>query len=117
MSGTTLLVGAIALAALVAARFLVPRLPASLIVVVAAIAVSWAIDLADHGVAVVGAIPSGLPNVTVPAPPLADVATLVPAALGIFLVSFADGILTARTFAGKRTSTSGRTRSCWPSPG
>ena len=102
VSGTTLLVGAIALAALVAARFLAPRLPASLIVVVAAIAVSWAIDLADRGVAVVGAIPSGLPNVTVPTPPLADVATLVPAAIGIFLVSFADGILTARTFAGKR---------------
>ena len=102
VSGTTLLVGAIALGALVAARFLAPRLPASLIVVVAAIAVSWAIDLADRGVAVVGAIPSGLPNVTVPTPPLADVATLVPAAIGIFLVSFADGILTARTFAGKR---------------
>lgn len=102
VSVATLLVSTIALGALVAARFFLPRLPASLIVVVAAIASSWAFDLAGHGVAVVGEIPSGLPSVTIPNPPLADVGKLVPAALGIFLVSFADGILTARTFAGKR---------------
>ena len=75
--------------------------PASLVVVVASIGVSWTVDLADDGVAVVGSIPSGLPSITIPTPPLADVADLVPAAIGIFLVSFADGILTARTFAGK----------------
>jgi sulfate permease, SulP family len=102
VSGTTVLVSTLALGALVAARFLLPRLPASLIVVVAAIAVSWAIDLENRGVATVGEIPSGLPSVTIPTPPLADVASLLPAAIGIFLVSFADGILTARTFAGKR---------------
>jgi sulfate permease, SulP family len=101
VSGTTVLVSAVALGALIAARLRRPRLPASLIVVVAAIAVSWALGLEGHGVAVVGAIPSGLPSVTIPSPPLADVAELVPAAIGIFLVSFADGILTARTFAGK----------------
>jgi MFS superfamily sulfate permease-like transporter len=101
VSGATILVSAIALGALIAARFFVPRLPASLIVVVAAIAVSWAIDLEQHGVAVVGEIPSGLPSPTIPTPPLGDVASLLPAAIGIFLVSFADGILTARTFAGK----------------
>jgi SulP family sulfate permease len=101
VSGTTVLVSAVALSALIAARLRRPRLPASLIVVVAAIAVSWALGLEGHGVAVVGSIPSGLPNVTIPSPPLADVAELVPAAIGIFLVSFADGILTARTFAGK----------------
>ncbi len=85
------------------ARFFLPRLPASLVVVVASIAVSWALDLADHGVAVVGAIPSGLPSVDDPdARRSATCADLLPAAIGIFLVSFADGILTARTFAGKR---------------
>ena len=101
VSGATILVSAIALGALIAARFFLPRLPASLIVVVAAIAFSWAFDLEQHGVAVVGEIPSGLPSVTIPSPPLGDVASLLPAAIGIFLVSFADGILTARTFAGK----------------
>ena len=43
-----------------------------------------------------------MPRPTLPTPPLADVLALVPAALGLFLVSFADEILTARAFAGKR---------------
>jgi len=102
VSWTTLLVSVIALAALLTARFVMPALPAALVVVVASILVSWAVDLADHGVAVLGAIPPGLPSIEIPTPPLGDTLQLVPAAIGIFLVSFADGILTARTFAGKR---------------
>jgi MFS superfamily sulfate permease-like transporter len=50
---------------------------------------------------VVGSVPSGLPGLEVPSPPLVDVLTLLPAAIGIFLVCFADEILTARSFAGK----------------
>ena len=82
-------------------RFTLPRLPAALLVVAAAIGVSWALDLQAHGVAVVGAIPSGLPSFTVPSASWADIGHLAPAALGIFFVSFADEILTARSFAGK----------------
>ncbi|MGZ6650713.1 MAG: SulP family inorganic anion transporter [Solirubrobacteraceae bacterium] len=101
ISSTTLLVGGVALAALLAARFVIPALPAALIVVAASIVVSWAVDLHGRGVAVVGAIPAGLPPVSIPTPPLEDTLKLVPAAIGIFLVGFADGILTARSFAGK----------------
>ena len=101
ISGATVLVSAVALAALLGARFAMPALPAALIVVVSSIVVSWAVDLEAHGVAVVGAIPAGLPHVSIPTPSLRDTLELVPAALGIFLVSFADGILTARSFAGK----------------
>ena len=101
-SGTTVLVSAVALGALLVARSFMPRLPAALVVVLASILVSWAVDLEADGVAVVGAIPSGLPSFSIPRPPLGDTADLVPAAIGIFLVSFADGILTARSFAGKR---------------
>jgi high affinity sulfate transporter 1 len=101
VSGATLLVSVVALGALLGLRFAAPRLPAALVVVVASIAVSWAVDLEDHGVAVVGTISSGLPSLEIPRLPAGDVVDLVPAAIGIFLVSFADGILTARTFAGK----------------
>ena len=100
-NGTTVIVSATALGALLGLRRFLPMVPASLLVVVVSIGVSWAVDLAGDGVAVVGPIPSGLPSITIPTPPLSDVADLVPAAIGIFLVSFADGILTARTFAGK----------------
>jgi MFS superfamily sulfate permease-like transporter len=52
-------------------------------------------------VATVGEIPSGLPSVSIPGGDLSDVLLMIPAALGIFVVGFSDGILTARSFAGK----------------
>src|SRR5918993_1539638 len=78
----------------------VRKLPGALLVVVAAIAASAALGLAAEGVATVGEIPSGLPGLALPTAPLGDLLVLVPAALGIFFVSFSDEILTARSFAG-----------------
>lgn len=101
-SWLTIAVAAAALGLLLPMRYLAPRLPAALIVVVAAIAISWVFDLEGEGVAVVGDIPAGLPNLSFPLPPRGDTLELLPAAVGIFLVSFADGILTARSFAGNR---------------
>jgi MFS superfamily sulfate permease-like transporter len=46
-------------------------------------------------------IPSGLPSFAWPGVGLDDVAHLLPAALGIFAVGYADRILTARSFAGR----------------
>jgi SulP family sulfate permease len=66
VSGVTLAVAAVALAALPALRFAVPLLPGALVVVVSAIGVSWALDLQADGVAIVGAIPAGLPSFDVP---------------------------------------------------
>jgi SulP family sulfate permease len=100
-SGTTLAVGAAALAVLLPLRYVAPRLPAALFVVAGAIAFSWWLELEDHGVAVVGDVPSGLPSLGVPYPGAGDFFRLLPAAAGIFLVAFADEILTARSFAGK----------------
>jgi sulfate permease, SulP family len=99
--GATIGLGAAALATLLALRFVMPKLPAALLVVVVAIGLSWALDLEADGVAVVGAISPGLPSFDLPSPAWQDVVKLLPAALGIFLVSFADEILTARSFAGK----------------
>jgi SulP family sulfate permease len=101
VSGTTVAVSVVSLAALLILRRFIPALPGALFVVVAAIAVSWAFDFTSHGIAIVGPIPGGLPHPTLPTPPLDDVIDLLPAALGVFLVSFADEILTARAFAGK----------------
>jgi sulfate permease, SulP family len=99
--GTTLAVGALSLSALLLSRFFMPRFPAALLVVAAAIGASWAFDLEDRGVAVVGDLTGGLPPLDIPTPPLGDLLQLLPAAFGIFLVSFADEILTARSFAGR----------------
>jgi len=101
VSGATVVVSAVSLAALFCLRLLMPKLPAALLVVVTAIGLSWAFDFAAHGIAIVGPIPAGLPSFDIPTPSFADIVRLAPAALGIFLVSFADEILTARSFAGK----------------
>ena len=102
VSGATVAVSAVTLTALLLLRRFMPALPGALLVVVAAIAGSWAFDFAAHGIATVGPVPGGLPRPSVPTPPLRDVLELVPAAFAVFLVSFADEILTARAFAGRR---------------
>ena len=103
VSIATLAVAVVALVLLLGMRFLAAQLPAALIVVVLAIAASKLFDLESHGVAVVGAIPSGLPGLGIPSPSASDALKLVPAGFGIFLVSFADQILTARAFAARHS--------------
>jgi SulP family sulfate permease len=100
-SGITLAVGAAALTILLALRYVAGRFPAALLVVAGAISISWWLDLEDRGVAVVGSVPSGIPDIDIPIPGGGEALLLLPAAVGIFLVSFADEILTARSFAGK----------------
>ena len=99
--GLTVVVGLSSLVLLLVLRRFIPRLPGALFVVIGAIVLSRATDLAADGVAVVGEIPSGLPSFDVPSVPFDQLVHLLPAAGGIFLVSFADEILTARSFAGK----------------
>lgn len=101
ISLATLGVATVAVGLLVGFRRLWPKLPGPLIVVVGAIAVSATFDLAAHGVATLGQIPSGLPGLELPRVSLADVLHLAPAALGIVFATFSDSILTARSFAGR----------------
>jgi high affinity sulfate transporter 1 len=98
---TTVAVGVGAVVALAVARLTVPKLPAALGVVVAGIALQELVGLGDHGVALVGAVPSGLPVPSLPSPGASDTLTLLPSALGLFLVCFADEVLTARSYAGR----------------
>ena len=99
VSGPTLAVAGIALAVMLPLKWIAPRFPAALVVVMAGIVLSSWLKLDQHGVAVVGHIPSGLPSLKFPTQPLNQVFDLVPGALGLFLVSFADEILTARSYA------------------
>ncbi len=100
-SGVTLAVSVASLVALVLLKRFVPSLPAPLVVVVGGIVASGVIGLADEGVATVGDIPAGLPSVAFPSVALEDLAVLVPAAFALFAVGYADGVLTARSFAGR----------------
>lgn len=97
----TVVVSAASLGFLVVAARINKRLPGALILVVLGIAASWALDLAARGVAVTGPVPSGLPSLAVPDVSSGDLGNLALPALAIFLVGFADSILTARSFAAR----------------
>jgi len=101
LSWITLAVGLASLVLLLLARWVFPKFPGALVVVILAIAVSAIAGLADKGVAVVGHIPAGLPSIEFPDIRLRDIFTLLPAAVGIFFVGFASQILAARSFAGR----------------
>ena len=101
-SAATVAVSALSLIVLLALRRFVPRVPGPLVVVIGGIAASALLSLESHGVATVGEIPAGLPQLSVPETILQDVLALLPRAGGIFAVGFADGVLTARSFAGRR---------------
>jgi SulP family sulfate permease len=99
--GATLLVGVASLTPLLLVPRFASRIPVSLLVVVGATIASSLLALEDRGVAVVGKVASGLPAIALPSWQSRDALDLLPAAIGIFLVSYADGILTARSFAGR----------------
>ena len=101
----TLVVAVVALGLLVAISRFLPRWPAALIVVVAGMAASWALNLKAHGVAMTGQVPAGLPPLSVPDLTGSQWLSLAGPALAIFLVSFSDAILTARSFAARHHET------------
>jgi sulfate permease, SulP family len=84
-----------------AARRISRRIPGSLIAVIAAIGLSRAMDLAAHGVAVVGPVPRGLPNLELPAFGLRAAAVLVGPAASMFVVILAQSAATSRAYAAK----------------
>ncbi|MEU4292838.1 sulfate permease [Kribbella sp. NPDC026596] len=90
-----------ALASLLALARWAPRLPGPLIVVALAAFVAWAAGLEDKGVALVGQVPSGLPELHVPALTGEDLALLALPALGVALVGYTDTVLTGRAFAAR----------------
>jgi SulP family sulfate permease len=98
---TTFAIGAAALAALFLLPRLSRRLPAGLVVLFGAIALSTVLDLAGKGVAVVGTLPQGLPTPALPVVPLADYLGMVLPAIGVLLVAFSESLGVAHEFAEK----------------
>jgi high affinity sulfate transporter 1 len=94
-------VGVFALALILILQRLLPKIPAILVAVVLAIAVTWAFQLGDRGVDLVGPLPQGLPPFTLPHASWDQLSLLVVGALGITLVSLTDTISTASVFAAR----------------
>jgi SulP family sulfate permease len=87
----TAIVGAISLALLFALHKFTPKLPAALIVLFLAIAVSALLDFDSRGIHIVGDIPAGLPDFGYPeALGWDELLAVAPGAVGVALVAFAE---------------------------
>ncbi|WP_449345669.1 SulP family inorganic anion transporter, partial [Streptomyces narbonensis] len=72
-------------------------MPGPLVVVALGTAAVAAFGLDEHGIAVIGDVPSGLPHPALP--DVDELSRLMVPALGLLLVGYTDVILTARAFA------------------
>lgn len=99
LSPWTAVTGLASVGVLLAARRVAPRLPGPLVLLVAAIGVSALLGFDRLGIPVVGDIPGGLPTPSWPSVHLGLAAQLLPAALSIALIGYAEGLSVARAIA------------------
>lgn len=97
----TLAIGLGSLMALVVLGKLLPRVPVSLVVVAAATLVVYLFGLDEKGVDIVGKVPAGLPELSVPALDLEAIRTLVSSAAVVAFVGFIESISVAKAIAAK----------------
>lgn len=93
------LTGLLSLTAMLALRHLAPRIPAALVVAIAATILVGLFQGEAAGVGVVGELPSGLPHLTMPILDPAILSQLVPGALAIVLVGYAEALGGAKAAA------------------
>ena len=100
-NGWTLLVGLVSLAIVVVLKRVAPVVPGSLVAVLFGILIVTLLGIDRKGVEIVGTIQGGLPTLGLPDVLLRDYFGLVPSAVGIALVGFAEGLGAAKTYAAR----------------
>jgi sulfate permease, SulP family len=78
---------------------LVSRFPVALLAVAGTIAASAAFHLSEHGVAVIGPVPGGLPSLRLPDVTWSEILALLPVSASCFVMIIAQSAATARVFA------------------
>lgn len=99
--GASVVIGIATLVAVTLGRHYFPRFPTALAMLAVTSAAAWKLGLDDHGVALVGSLPQELPRIIVPTLNLEEMRELVPVALAIALVGFADTTVVSQGFAAK----------------
>lgn len=97
----SLVIGAASFAVILLCKRFVPRVPGAVVALVGGLLAVLLLGLDRYGIAVVGRIPTGLPQLTLPTPTLGDFDDLLAVALAAALLSFSDTMVTARAFAAR----------------
>jgi len=101
---TTVAVGAASLVVLFGLARFAPKVPGTLVVVVVGIAATSLFGLERHGVEVVGRVPTGFAFVSWSGITFDQVWAMVPGALGILVVGYAESLAVAKAYAAKDNS-------------
>lgn len=100
-NAVTLAIGLLSIAAILVLARARPRLPGSLVAVAASALAVYLLGLDERGVSVVGEVPRGLPDLSLPALDLESIRALAPAALVVAFVGFIESISVAKTVAAR----------------
>ncbi|MCB0055971.1 MAG: SulP family inorganic anion transporter [Caldilineaceae bacterium] len=97
----TFVIGAASIALLFYGKRRWPRWPGPLLLMAATIALVTLLNLDERGVAVVGSIPSGMPQIALPRFSAGDFFALLVPSLSIALIAFTDVLVNSTSFAAK----------------
>lgn len=99
--GWTMLVSILVAGVILSARWVVPRWPAPLLVVVGAIVASATVGFQKYGIALIGPLPRGLPSLGLPDVTWHDLLSVLPVSASCFVIIIAQSAATARAFAAR----------------
>jgi high affinity sulfate transporter 1 len=96
---TTLLIALAVLVIIIGSEMFAPRFPGALVAVIGMTAASALFHWGNHGIQIVGAVPSGLPRLGLPDVTWRDVPLVLPISLSCFIVILAQSAATSRAYA------------------
>lgn len=98
---SVLLLSATVTGLILVARWLIPKWPVPLVVVVGTISASAEFGFGAHGIPLIGPVPSGLPSFGIPDVTWRELLNLLPVAGSCFVMILAQSAATARAFASR----------------
>jgi high affinity sulfate transporter 1 len=101
LNAPSIVLGVLVILAMLLGGRLLPRVPMALLALIGALAASYTLDLQALGVQVLGPVQGGFPPVAVPSLSADQAIALLPGALGLAVLSFADTAATGRSFSEK----------------
>jgi high affinity sulfate transporter 1 len=96
---SSLIISSIAIVIIVILEKIVPKFPGALLVVIGMIVASATYEWENHGVAIIGKVPGGMPELGFPKISWADTLKLLPLSFSCFIVVIAQSAATSRAYA------------------
>jgi len=97
----TILISVAVLATVIGGRLISKKIPGALVAVLGSIAAGFFLDLASHGVHLLGAVEGGLPPIGMPRVNPGDIPALIPISLSVFVVILTQSAATSGAYAAK----------------